>query len=174
MTTYWKFGSPAVEKSVAFSPSLRHDKFASMNLGAVTTLVFDLDGIVWRGDAPIASAISAINDLRAAGKRCLFCTNNSAQTQADFVAKLAGMGVEGVAEEEVITSSSATALYLSAQYTGPFLAYVIGGEGIHLALQKIGARIVPDIDIDDNSNVDCVVAGIWARLSLANPASPPI
>lgn len=131
-----------------------------MNLGAVSTLVFDLDGVVWRGDTPIDSAITAINKLRAAGKRCLFCTNNSSQTQAAFVAKLAGMGIEGLAEEEILTSSSATALYLSAQYTGPFLAYVIGGEGIRQAIQKIGARIVPDSDITEETNVDCVVAGI--------------
>ena len=136
-----------------------------MNLGAVTTLVFDLDGVVWRGESPIPSAISAINDLRAAGKRCLFCTNNSSQTQADFVTKLAAMGIEGVAEDEVVTSSSATALYLSAQYTGPFLAYVVGGEGIRLALQKIGARIVRDVDITEDTNVDCVVAGIDREFS---------
>lgn len=131
-----------------------------MNLGAVSTLVFDLDGVVWRGDTPIDSAITAINKLRAAGKRCLFCTNNSSQTQAAFVAKLAGMGIEGLAEEEILTSSSATALYLSAQYTGPFLTYVVGGEGIRQAIQKIGARIVPDSDITEETNVDCVVAGI--------------
>ena len=136
-----------------------------MNLGAVTTFVFDLDGVVWRGESPIPCAISAINDLRAAGKRCLFCTNNSSQTQADFVTKLASMGIEGMAEEEIVTSSSATALYLSAQYTGPFLAYVIGGEGIRLALQKIGARIVRDVDITEDTNVDCVVAGIDREIS---------
>jgi phosphoglycolate/pyridoxal phosphate phosphatase family enzyme len=143
-----------------------------MNLGAVSTLVFDLDGVVWRGDTPIDSAITAINALRAAGKRCLFCTNNSSQTQATFVAKLASMGIEGLAEEEILTSSSATALYLSAQYTGPFLAYVVGGEGIRQAIQKIGARIVPDSDITEESNVDCVVAGIdrefdYAKLNIA-------
>lgn len=143
-----------------------------MNLGAVSTLVFDLDGVVWRGDTPIDGAITAINNLRAAGKRCLFCTNNSSQTQAAFVAKLAGMGIEGLAEEEILTSSSATALYLSAQYTGPFLAYVVGGEGIRQAIQKIGARIVPDSDITEESNVDCVVAGIdrefdYAKLNIA-------
>lgn len=138
-----------------------------MNLGAVTTLVFDLDGVVWRGDSPIESAITAINALRDAGKRCLFCTNNSSQTQAAFVAKLAGMGVTGVAEEEVITSSSATALYLSAQYTGPFLAYVIGGEGLRFSLQRIGARIVPDMDITEDTNVDCVIAGIDREFSYA-------
>jgi 4-nitrophenyl phosphatase len=130
-----------------------------MSLGAVTTLVFDLDGVVWRGNSPIEGAVEAIMQLKASGKRCLYCTNNSSQTPAAFVEKLAGMGVEAV-EDDIITSSTATALYLSAQYTGPFLAYVIGGEGVHSAIQKIGARIVYDRDIDDTTNVDCVVAGI--------------
>lgn len=134
-------------------------KFLDMTLGAVSTLVFDLDGVVWRGSSPVAGAVEAIAQLRAAGKRCLYCTNNSSQTPAAFVEKLAGMGIEAV-EEDIITSSTATALYLSAQYTGPFLAYVIGGEGIQTAIQKIGARIVYDRDIDDDTNVDCVVAGI--------------
>lgn len=137
----------------------RRGKFLDMTLGAVSTLVFDLDGVVWRGSSPVAGAVEAIAQLRAAGKRCLYCTNNSSQTPAAFVEKLAGMGIEA-AEEDIITSSTATALYLSAQYTGPFLAYVIGGEGIQTAIQKIGARIVYDRDIDDDTNVDCVVAGI--------------
>lgn len=130
-----------------------------MNLGTVSTLIFDLDGVVWRGNAPIAGAVEAIAQLKAAGKRCLYCTNNSSQTPAQFVEKLKNVGVEAV-EDDIITSSTATALYLSAQFTGPFLAYVIGGEGIQAAIQKIGARIVYDRDIDDDTNVDCVVAGI--------------
>jgi 4-nitrophenyl phosphatase len=143
-----------------------------MNLGAISTLVFDLDGVVWRGDAPIESAITAINRLREAGKRCLFCTNNSSQTQNTFVEKLAGMGLPDVAEADVITSSVATATYLSAQFTGPFLTYVVGSDGIRQALQKIGARIVPDSDITDSTNVDCVVVGIdrefnYAKLDIA-------
>lgn len=138
-----------------------------MNLGAISTLVFDLDGVVWRGDAPIASAITAINRLRAAGKRCLFCTNNSSQTQSTFVEKLASMGLQEVPEADVITSSVATATYLSAQFTGPFLAYVVGSDGISSALQKIGARIVPDGDITDSTNVDCVVVGIDREFTYA-------
>ncbi len=138
-----------------------------MNLGAISTLVFDLDGVVWRGDAPIESAIVAINRLRDAGKLCLFCTNNSSQTQSTFVEKLASMGLKDVPEADVITSSVATATYLSAQFTGPFLTYVVGGEGVRLALQKIGARIVPDSDINDSTNVDCVVVGIDREFSYA-------
>jgi 4-nitrophenyl phosphatase len=130
-----------------------------MNLGAVTTLIFDLDGVVWRGSAPIEGAVEAITQLKAAGKRCLYCTNNSSQTPAAFAEKLKNLGIEA-SEDEIVTSSTATALYLSAQYTGPFLAYVVGSEGIHAAIQKIGARIVYDRDIEDETKVDCVVAGI--------------
>jgi 4-nitrophenyl phosphatase len=130
-----------------------------MNLGAVTTLIFDLDGVVWRGNSPIEGAVEAISQLEAAGKRCLYCTNNSSQTPAAFVEKLKNLGIEAD-EDDIITSSTATALYLSAQYTGPFLAYVVGGEGIQAAIQKIGARIVYDRDIEDDTKVDCVVAGI--------------
>ncbi len=79
-----------------------------MNLGAISTLVFDLDGVVWRGDAPIESAILAINRLRDAGKRCLFCTNMSAMTQTEFVEKMANMGLKDVPETDVVTSSVAT------------------------------------------------------------------
>lgn len=130
-----------------------------MNLAAVSTFIFDLDGVLWRGDTPVEGAVAAVNELLAAGKRCLYCTNNSSRTQADFVEKLTKIGIEKVEEDEVITSSVATALYLSAQYTGPFLAYVVGAEGIRAALQKIGARIVPDSDINGDTNVDCVVVG---------------
>jgi 4-nitrophenyl phosphatase len=130
-----------------------------MNLGAVTTLIFDLDGVVWRGNAPIESAVEAISQFQTAGKRCLYCTNNSSKTPTAYVEKLKGLGIEA-SEDDIITSSTATALYLSAQYTGPFLAYVVGEEGIQTAIQKIGARIVYDRDIDQDTKVDCVVAGI--------------
>lgn len=136
-----------------------------MNLAAVSTFIFDLDGVLWRGETPIEGAVAAINELLAAGKRCLYCTNNSSRTQADYVERLLGMGIESVSEDDIVTSSSATALYLSAQYTGPFLAYVIGEEGIRTALQKIGARIVPDSDINGDTNVDCVIVGIDREFS---------
>ena len=51
-------------------------------------------------------------------------------------------------------------MYLSAQFTGPFLVYVIGEEGIITALQKIGAHVVADNDVTDETMVDCVVVGI--------------
>lgn len=131
----------------------------SVNLSEITTYLFDLDGVIWRGSTAIEGAVAAVKKLRDAGKRCLFCTNNSSRTTAHFVEKLDDIGLR-VPETDVLTSSWVTAHYLSGHFTGPFLAYVIGEEGIHYALQKIGARIVPDSDLDSIESVDCVVVGI--------------
>ncbi len=38
--------------------------------------VFDLDGVVWLADQPIAGSPEAIARLRAAGHRPVFVTNN--------------------------------------------------------------------------------------------------
>jgi len=132
---------------------------SSVNLSEITTFIFDLDGVLWRGNTAIDGAVAAVKKLREAGKRCLFCTNNSSSTPANYVEKLDSMGLH-VKESDVLTSSWVTAHYLSGHFTGPFLAYVVGEEGIYSSLQKIGARIVPDSDLDSIESVDCVVVGI--------------
>jgi 4-nitrophenyl phosphatase len=131
----------------------------AVNLSEITTFLFDLDGVLWRGNTAIEGAVAAVRKMREAGKRCLFCTNNSSRTPAYYVEKLDGIGLH-VNESDVLTSSWVTAHYLSGHFTGPFLAYVIGEEGILSSLQKIGARIVPDSDLDSIQSVDCVVVGI--------------
>ncbi|HVF09969.1 MAG TPA: phosphoglycolate/pyridoxal phosphate family phosphatase, partial [Abditibacteriaceae bacterium] len=127
-------------------------------LANISTCLFDLDGVIWRGDTVIEGAVESVRRLQEAGKHCLYCTNNSHSTRADYVEKLRGMGIEAT-EDDVITSASATAHYLSAVFTGPFLAYVIGGPGIITSLQKLGARVIIG-EVEDETRVDCVVVGI--------------
>jgi 4-nitrophenyl phosphatase len=135
------------------------------DISRLSALIFDLDGVIWRGNTPVPGAVESVARLRAAGKRCFYCTNNSRKAPADFVAALAGMGVEAE-EEEIMTSSSATALYLSQQLTGDFSAYIVGEDGLSSALRKVGARIVSDREAESDGDnwgdfpVDCVVAGI--------------
>lgn len=139
--------------------------FAMFDISRLSALIFDLDGVIWRGNMPVPGAVESVARLRAAGKRCFYCTNNSRKAPADFVAALAGMGIEAE-EEEIMTSSSATALYLSQQLTGDFSAYVVGEDGLTTALRKVGARVVSDREAESDGDnwsdfpVDCVVAGI--------------
>lgn len=134
----------------------------NLDLSAVSTFIFDLDGVIWRGDAPVSGAPESLFKLRGAGHRCLFATNNSSRIPAFYAEKLAAMGILA-APEDVVTSSTATALYLSRHLARGFSAYVVGEVGIARALESIGARVVSDEEITQNpgiQNVDCVVAGI--------------
>ncbi len=141
---------------------------ANFDVSTLEAFIFDLDGVIWRGDTPIEGVVEAISRLQNAGKRCLYCTNNASSTPADYVEKLATMKITAQ-EDDVMTSAWATALYLSSQFTGQFSAYVVGEEGLVSMLRKTGARVVTmqgmnpithDIIEDTAFPVDCVVAGI--------------
>ena len=141
---------------------------ANLDVTQLSAFIFDLDGVIWRGDKAIDGAVEAIKRLQDAGKHCVYCTNNASSTPADYVTKLASMGIVAT-EDDVMTSAWATALYLSSQLTGQFSAYVVGEEGLVSMLRKTGARVVTmqgmnpitnDIIEDTAFPVDCVVAGI--------------
>ena len=144
-----------------------------LDMRNVSAFIFDLDGVVWRGDSPVSGAPEAITQLKAAGKTCLYCTNNASKKPSDYVEKLAAMGVEAH-EDEIMTSAVATAIYLSSQLTGQFSAYVVGEDGLVSALQKMGARVVTMSGLSDVGDfvventafpVDCVIVGIDRHFS---------
>ena len=56
--------------------------------------ILDLDGVVWRGDQPIAGSAEAIARLRASGEEVGFVTNFSYAPVEAVEAKLAGFGIE--------------------------------------------------------------------------------
>ena len=105
-------------------------------------LLIDLDGVLYRGDEPVAGAAAVLERVRAAGRRVVFLTNNSSRTPEDVAGKLRGMAIPADASE-VLTSSLATAALLRREVTGgPRTAFVIGGRGIREALESAGVRLV--------------------------------
>lgn len=134
----------------------------NLDFGSLSTLIFDLDGVIWRGEAPVEGAVSSLARLRQAGIRCLFATNNSSRPASFYAQKLSAMGIDAGAEA-IVTSSGATALYLSRHLPRGFTVFVVGETGIALALQAIGAVLV-----DETAEIaDCVVAGIDREFSYA-------
>ena len=78
--------------------------------------VFDLDGVLYRGEDPVPDAAEAVASLRQRpGVSLFFLTNNSSQNRSDYALKLTALGMP-CTEDEIVTSSSATAAYL---VTGP-------------------------------------------------------
>nr|XP_033819839.1 glycerol-3-phosphate phosphatase [Geotrypetes seraphini] len=115
-------------------------------LASVDTLLFDCDGVLWRGEQAVPGAAEALAALRRAGKRVFFLTNNSTKTRAMYAAKLGRLGLGG-AERDVFGSAYCTALYLRQVARLRGKAYVIGGEALSQELRAAGvAHLGPGPD----------------------------
>lgn len=127
---------------------------------AFSRFVFDLDGVVWRGDQPIPGAPETLRSLRGAGKRVCFVTNNSSETSAAYAKKLARLAVPAE-EDEIVSSADATARMLERTVPGlrGRLVYVIGGEGLTGAVGALGVRLA---SADEARDASVVVVG-WDK-----------
>jgi len=103
----------------------------------------DLDGVVWRGDDPIAPAARGIRDLRSAGLRVAFVSNNSNSPVGDVVAKLERMGVPAE-PPDVVTSAGAAAWLLAQSLEPGARVLVCAGPGVREALAAVGLESVDD------------------------------
>ena len=98
--------------------------------------LIDMDGVVYRGSAPIPGAAAFIRFLQETGTPFLFLTNNSAYTPIDVVAKLRTFDMN-VAVDDIYTSAVATAEFVHRQKPGG-TALVIGEGGLLTALSDVG------------------------------------
>jgi 4-nitrophenyl phosphatase len=141
-----------------------------VNLRLLKSLIFDLDGVVWRGETPIPGAANAIARFRELGIRPFFATNNSSREAQFFADKLTAAGITA-SPEEVVTSSTATALYISRNLPSGVSVFVVGEVGIVRFLEKIGAKVFTESDFAEGTavpdRVDCVVAGIDREFTYA-------
>lgn len=108
------------------------------NIGA---FIIDMDGVLWHGDKPLPGLTDFFQILRDHNLRFILATNNASLTAAQYVGKLAKMGV-AIESQEVITSGMATALYL-AQRTDPAASrvFVIGESGATQPLLDLGFKL---------------------------------
>jgi glycerol-1-phosphatase len=117
-------------------------KLALSNYDAV---VFDLDGTVWLGGAPIAGAIDFVQSCRDAGARVMAATNISITPAAQVRERLVAVGLFRD-DEPVMTASLALAVY--ARRLGVRHAAVLAGPGMHDALmaQRIVVHDIAALD----------------------------
>jgi 4-nitrophenyl phosphatase len=101
------------------------------------TWALDLDGVVWLAGRAITGSARAVSELRSAGERVVFITNNSGPLVTGHVAALAKVGID-CTPEDVTTSAQAAAFMLSP---GDRVA-VVGGEGILEALKERDVEVV--------------------------------
>jgi len=107
----------------------------------IKALILDMDGVVWRGDAPIGDLAAIFQRIRERGLKFVFATNNSTKTSEQYVAKLKEFGVE-VEPWQVVTSSQAAARAVAQTYPQGTKALVIGEDGLRVPLEQEGFEIV--------------------------------
>lgn len=141
-----------------------------LNTNLPQVYVFDLDGVLYRGADAVEGAVETIARLRARTDpypaQLYFLTNNSSQTRSDYVEKLTRLGMP-CTEQEVVTSSSATAAYIKQNFGAEGkVALAVGGIGIRDELSRVGIRVVrADEEEADSTNFDFVVVGLDRSLN---------
>jgi 4-nitrophenyl phosphatase len=123
----------------------------------IRCLIVDMDGVLYCESDPMPGLVEFFDFLRQRGIRFVLATNNSTRTPEQYVAKLAGMGVQ-IAPADLITSAQATAAYLREIAPPGAPVYAIGQDGLTAALQEAG------FVLQDHS-AGFVVAGMDMRLT---------
>jgi len=143
----------------------------------IQALIIDMDGVLWHGDQPMPGLTDFFQTLRDQQIRFILATNNASLTQEQYVNKLAKMGVE-VSHDEILTSSMATALYLSQHHNpAESRVFVIGEDGAKQPLLDHGFTLTDLYELNDdkdnpNMGAHIVVCGkdstlTWDKLATA-------
>ncbi|XP_072838438.2 glycerol-3-phosphate phosphatase [Pogona vitticeps] len=116
-------------------------------LSGAEAVLFDCDGVLWRGEAAVPGAAEAVRRLEAgAGKRLCYVTNNSSRTRGDYTEKLRRLGFPPAQERQVFSSAYCAARYLRAALppggAAASAAYVLGGPALSAELAAAGVAHV--------------------------------
>lgn len=102
-------------------------------------VIFDLDGVVYRGHEPVTGAAPLIAALHAAGTAVRFATNNSMATRQAYVERLDAMGIPATTDE-IVTSTSATIDHLALHLPAVRRVLAVGAPGMLEELAAAGLQ----------------------------------
>ena len=143
----------------------------------IRALIIDMDGVLWHGTQAIPGLVDFFQTLDELQIRYILATNNASLTPEQYVTKLAGMGVT-VAQNKILTSGIATALYLS-EHVKPTetRVFVVGEDGATQPLLERGFTLTGLYEVNNSDDpvkkgADIVVCGkdetlTWAKLATA-------
>ncbi|HHJ00626.1 MAG TPA: HAD family hydrolase, partial [Candidatus Aerophobetes bacterium] len=106
--------------------------------------IFDLDGVIYRGERLLSGAKESLDLLRERGEKVCFLSNNSTLSRRGYLRKLTRLGIR-VSLEELFPSSYLAAVYFNRdRRREKSRLFVIGEEGLFEELREAGVRIVQE------------------------------
>ena len=132
----------------------------------VRLVIFDLDGVIYRGEEPVPGAPALVGWLHERQVTVRFATNNSMVTRHGYVERLAAMGIR-TAADEVVTSTSATVEHLRRHAPEVRSVLAIGADGMREELTDAGLAVTMAADAASRSaggplddRYDAVIVGL--------------
>ena len=143
----------------------------------INALIIDMDGVLWHGTQPMPGLTDFFQTLDDLQIPFILATNNASLTPEQYVTKLAKMGVT-ITKKQILTSGTATALYLSNQVNPTETrVFVVGEDGATQPLIDHGFTLTGLYEVNNDSDTskkgaDIVVCGkdetlTWAKLATA-------
>ena len=141
-------------------------------------VIFDMDGVLYRGAQVMPYAREALDRLRKARWDVFFATNNSTATRLDYLRLLQQLELGGDLDH-IVTSGYATAHYLERRRPKPKDILVIGADGLREEIRAVGIAVrdadaLPGNHAPPDAAADGVDPGAMRRylVSLDLPPAP--
>jgi 4-nitrophenyl phosphatase len=132
----------------------------------IKALILDMDGVLWKADAPIGNLSEIFDRIRAHGLKFVFATNNGTRTTEQYVERLNGFGVR-VEPWQVITSALGVAHLVAQKFPHGSKVFVIGEDGVRMELAEKGIEILP---VERASEAQALVMGIERTITFQKMA----
>src|SRR4026209_639495 len=122
----------------------------------IKALILDMDGVIWKADAPIGDLAEIFARIQARGLKYIFATNNGTKTPEQYAQRLVDFGVNAE-PRQVVTSALGIAHILTQKFPPGTKVFMIGEDGVHQALNEKGFEI---LSVEDAPNAQVVVMGL--------------
>lgn len=128
------------------------------DLNKVRLFLLDMDGTIYLDNRLFDGVTDFLAHIKAIGGKYMFLTNNSSKSVDKYIEKLASLGIAS-AEEDFLTSTNATVLYL--QKKAYHKIYALGTASFKEQLRNAGLPITDRLEDD----IDCLCMGFDTELT---------
>ena len=130
---------------------MQHDKYSSVysdeellaRLKGIRHVALDMDGTIYMGMSLFDYTKPFLARLKQMGISYSFLTNNPSTSIADYLKKLAGMGIEATADE-MYTTALATIDYLKTHLPAAKRLFILGTPSMTSEFVKAGFEVAED------------------------------
>ena len=128
------------------------------NLKNIKLAIFDLDGVIYRGDTLISNADKIIQELKDHSIKVAYNTNNSTATRQTYVEKMERFKIP-CKISDFYTSASITSTEITKIKRNANI-FIIGETGLREELRSFGHRIITEPLNFEEIGIDFVIVGL--------------